>query len=134
MRFQAYLVCMKMLFLLGCSEKEFDFIINTSADAAYWQGMAYYRQQNFESAYSSFSQALNLLTKEDYKEGKVGKVILPKSNVIKLIFENDMSVTIRPSGTEPKLKLYYSVKGKDALDAKHILDEFVARFEEYLAI
>ena len=45
--------------------KEFDFIINTSADAAYWQGMAYYRQQNFESAYSSFYQALNLLTKEE---------------------------------------------------------------------
>ncbi len=44
---------------------EFDFVVDTNADAAYWQGMAYYRQKNFESAYKSFCKGLNLLTKEE---------------------------------------------------------------------
>ena len=44
---------------------EFDFVADTNADAAYWQGMAYYRQKNFESAYKSFCKSLNLLAKEE---------------------------------------------------------------------
>lgn len=41
----------------------------------------------------------------DYSHGLCG---LPKSNVLKYILENG-SVTIRPSGTEPKLKIYVSL-------------------------
>ncbi len=37
---------------------------------------------------------------------------LPKSNVIKFVLEDNCSVIIRPSGTEPKLKMYCSVRGK----------------------
>ena len=51
-------------------------------------------------------------------ENKYGKIIhyidymkgnsnLPKSNVIKIYFENDSNLIIRPSGTEPKIKFYY---------------------------
>lgn len=45
----------------------------------------------------------------DYQNG-VGN--LPKSNVTKIVFENGSSIVARPSGTEPKLKVYFSFKGK----------------------
>ena len=45
----------------------------------------------------------------DYSKGLNG---LPKSNVIKLIFADGSSIVVRPSGTEPKLKIYVSLLGR----------------------
>ncbi len=58
-----------------------------------------------------------IITKNDYKEGVSHNLIknereiiqLPKSNVLKYIFKDGSSFVVRPSGTEPKLKIYYSV-------------------------
>lgn len=44
----------------------------------------------------------------DYQNGIDG---LPKSNVLKFTFDDKSTLIIRPSGTEPKLKMYLSVKG-----------------------
>lgn len=41
------------------------------------------------------------------------EILLPKTDMIKLLLESGSSVTIRPSGTEPKLKLYISAAGKE---------------------
>ncbi|MFR5336388.1 MAG: phospho-sugar mutase, partial [Blautia producta] len=46
----------------------------------------------------------------DYKTG-IGN--LPKSNVIKMVLENGSTLVVRPSGTEPKLKIYTSIIGSD---------------------
>lgn len=42
---------------------------------------------------------------------------LPPSDVIKFYLENGTNLIIRPSGTEPKLKIYYSIKDKDEASA-----------------
>ncbi len=52
----------------------------------------------------------------DYNEGIDG---LPKSDVLKYILECG-SVVIRPSGTEPKLKIYISVTAKDFIEATRV--------------
>ena len=44
--------------------KDFEVIKETNADAAYWQGMSYYCQQNYEAASNSFYQALKLISNE----------------------------------------------------------------------
>ena len=46
--------------------------------------------------------------------------LLPKSNVLRYTLEDDSWIAVRPSGTEPKIKIYYSVKGsgRDAADAR----------------
>lgn len=48
---------------------------------------------------------------------------LPTSNVLKYAFPDGTWVAVRPSGTEPKIKLYYSVKGADKAGAQAKLDE-----------
>ncbi len=44
-----------------------------------------------------------------YQEGKVEKITLPKQNFLKYYLEDGSWVTVRPSGTEPKIKIYFSV-------------------------
>ena len=51
---------------------------------------------------------------EDYLKA-VGDI--PKSNVLKFFFQDGSWYAIRPSGTEPKIKVYMSVVGKDEKDA-----------------
>ncbi len=55
--------------------------------------------------------------KYDLVSGEQEVLTLPKSNVITLYLEDDASIVIRPSGTEPKIKLYYTTVGKDGEEA-----------------
>lgn len=43
---------------------------------------------------------------------------LPKSNVLKYVLEDDSWFVVRPSGTEPKMKVYLSVKGSSLEDSE----------------
>ena len=61
---------------------------------------------------------------KDYKEG-IGN--LPKSNVLEFNMEDDINVLVRPSGTEPKIKMYYLVKGS----SEQAGAEIVAALESY---
>lgn len=49
---------------------------------------------------------------------------LPKENVLKYIFSDGSWMAVRPSGTEPKIKVYYSVVAEDKDKAKQKLDNF----------
>ncbi len=66
---------------------------------------------------------------KDLSTGKVTPIDLPKSNVLQFFTDKGNKITVRPSGTEPKIKFYFGVKGElcckeafdktnDALDAK----------------
>ena len=46
---------------------------------------------------------------------------LPKSNVLEFILEDKGSVIVRPSGTEPKVKFYYTAVGKNSEEANALL-------------
>ena len=50
---------------------------------------------------------------EDYITGKQKSIDLPKSNVLSYSLEGGSKAIIRPSGTEPKIKLYITAVGKD---------------------
>ena len=52
----------------------------------------------------------------------VGIDDLPKADVLKFVFEDSSWIAIRPSGTEPKIKVYYSVKGENKNDASKVLE------------
>lgn len=53
----------------------------------------------------------NYNTSEREQDGNITPILLPKSNVLYYELENDGWACVRPSGTEPKLKVYLGVKG-----------------------
>ena len=53
--------------------------------------------------------------------GKIMRVGLPKSNVLYYELDNDIWFCIRPSGTEPKIKVYIGVKGDNKKHAEHLM-------------
>ncbi len=58
-------------------------------------------------------------TAYDYSTG-IGD--LPKADVLKFVFADSSWIAIRPSGTEPKIKVYYSVRGESKDDASRVLE------------
>ena len=75
-----------------------------------------------------------LSSEKDLVAGTDAVIDLPKSNVIALNLEGDNAVIIRPSGTEPKIKLYITAVGKDKENALSICDNLVASAKEILGI
>lgn len=66
--------------------------------------------------------------------GEETPIDLPKSNVISLNLSEDNAVIIRPSGTEPKIKLYITAVGKDKNDAEIICNNLVNASKQLLGI
>lgn len=62
----------------------------------------------------------------DLATGEVTPAGLPNSNVLYFDIENDSWCCARPSGTEPKIKFYMGIKGKDMEDARAKLESFKA--------
>ena len=58
-----------------------------------------------------------VVTSVDYANAVDG---LPQADVLKFVLEDNCSVVIRPSGTEPKLKAYVSVCAESKVDADNI--------------
>jgi phosphoglucomutase len=75
----------------------------------------------------------NLITGESWK------IELPKSNVLQFVLTDNSKISARPSGTEPKIKYYFSVNTKFANAAdfeatEKKLDDKIARIEKELGL
>ena len=53
-----------------------------------------------------------LQTSTNLQTGAVEAINLPKSNVLQFFTADGSKVSVRPSGTEPKIKFYFGVKGE----------------------
>ena len=74
-----------------------------------------------------------LCTDKDMATGEVKKTTLPVSNVIVLTLGRDKLI-VRPSGTEPKLKIYASVAADNAEAAKQVTEKYKADIEALLGL
>ena len=82
-----------------------------------------------------------VITRNDYlnsistdKDGNETKIDLPVSDVMKFITESGISVVVRPSGTEPKLKIYFSIRSDDKAKAAETEKELRKEIETFLGI
>lgn len=57
---------------------------------------------------------------------------LPKSDVLKFLLEDNCSIVVRPSGTEPKLKIYISVSAENKEAAEKVEAEIAKAAEKWL--
>ena len=67
----------------------------------------------------------------DYK--KPEETGLPAANVLIYKLENGATVVVRPSGTEPKIKIYYTTLGKDLAEAQAEKEKLAAAVEPIMA-
>ena len=65
----------------------------------------------------------------DYQNDDTG---LPKSNVLRFFLKNGAEAVVRPSGTEPKLKVYLTVIGRNKVEAKKEIELLVESMERFL--
>ena len=64
---------------------------------------------------------------------KIKDITLPKSNVLQYILEDNTKITIRPSGTEPKIKFYFEVCVKESKDKRvSVAKEKVESFKKFI--
>ena len=73
------------------------------------------------------------LVHKDEKTGRVTDIKLPSSNILVYMLQGGHQVIIRPSGTEPKIKVYYSIKGKDRREAGMIKADIDKTIKSVLA-
>lgn len=69
----------------------------------------------------------------DLESGAKTVIDLPKSNVLSFTLENGEKVIIRPSGTEPKIKAYYTSSASTIEEATAMKDSLDTAFSKYLA-
>ena len=83
---------------------------------------------------------MKVLAVSDYKKGEricnaTGEktvIDLPSSNVLYYELENSCGVIVRPSGTEPKIKIYYTACAKTRAEAEKIKDAMSSDMKKYM--
>lgn len=68
----------------------------------------------------------------DIATGEKTEITLPKSDVLTFFLEKDASVVIRPSGTEPKIKAYYTTIGETREEAAAVEEKLSEDFKRIL--
>ena len=67
-----------------------------------------------------------IVQSKDYLQGT------EPNNILVYALDNGSRLIVRPSGTEPKVKVYLDVKGNDAIDAMRVLEKFDGAVRELL--
>lgn len=75
------------------------------------------------SSDSLFDGTVQIIDYSRPVDAELGFRTLPTSNVLKYVLADDSWIAVRLSGTEPKIKIYYSIKGFDQGVAEERLEE-----------
>ena len=67
-----------------------------------------------------------------FEDGRLETINLPKSNVLKYAMEGDLTLVVRPSGTEPKIKVYFSVSAESRAAAEELEQRLAHEVEAWM--
>lgn len=96
--------------------------------------------EKFRNNIPSDIAGLKVLSVDDYEKsettvtssGEKKAITLPKSNVIAYTLEKGAKVILRPSGTEPKIKAYYTTTAQTSEEAEKMRDDLDEKFSAML--
>lgn len=97
--------------------------------------MDYFRKKPLQIDDKKLIACDDVLTGVHVENGVETKLPFPSSNVLKYYYEDDTWVVLRPSGTEPKIKIYYGTKHESMTEAQgfvHALNKCVLSMIETL--
>ena len=100
--------------------RAYGYCLNTLHSYAFEGSAGFAKMQGIMQAFRGEAAAFGgkqVIRLQDYAIGLDG---LPKSDVLKFILEDHCSMVVRPSGTEPKLKIYASVSAENKKTADEI--------------
>ena len=88
--------------------------------------------RSYRTDYPKTIGDLSLMTYLDYsisesvdiKTQTISKIDIEPTNAIKFLFEDESWYALRPSGTEPKLKIYFGIKASSQKEADEKLSQF----------
>lgn len=126
---------MKGINLLICLEelyKKYGYYLNTLYSYEFDGADGFEKMQNIMKRFRSDIKDLGGVQVTETLDYLKGIDSLPKSDVLKFKLENNCSVVVRPSGTEPKLKTYFSVSAKDRNMAKEIEQKLLESIREFI--
>lgn len=137
----AYLICemfcyyktrgISLLSKLNELYKEYGYCLNTLHSYEFDGAAGFTRMQEIMARFRKGVDNIGpkkVLQVLDYSKGLDG---LPKSDVLKYLLEDNCSVVVRPSGTEPKLKTYISVSAESKEEAEAMEMKIVDSLKEY---
>ena len=113
--------------------QQFGFCLNTLHSYEFEGAAGFAKMQNIMKAFRGELSGFGgkKITKVlDYAKGLDG---LPASDVLKFLMEDNCSVVVRPSGTEPKLKTYISVSADSKATAAAVEEKIVADLKKFFA-
>lgn len=86
------------------------------------------------SSDSPFGHTAQIIDYSKPVDAEPGFGTLPTSNVLKYILNDSSWIAIRPSGTEPKIKIYYSIKDNDKSEVERKLEEMQNTIQSKLGL
>ena len=138
----AYMICemfsyyktrgVSLLEKLEALYKEYGYCMNTLHSYTFEGSAGFEKMQRIMQSFRGSIQELGgkkVIRLLDYAQGLDG---LPKSDVLKFLLEDNCSMVVRPSGTEPKLKTYISVSAENREKAEQIESEIARDAEKLL--
>lgn len=112
--------------------KKYGYCLNTLHSYEFDGSAGFNKMKEIMKAFRNDIQSFgnkNVVELLDYSKGLDG---LPKSDVLKFKLEDNCSIVVRPSGTEPKLKTYISVSASNKEEAEKIEKIICEDAEKYL--
>ena len=112
---------------------QYGYCLNTLHTYEFEGSAGFARMQSIMQSFRTGIQTIGgkaVLETLDYAQGLDG---LPKSDVLKFLLEDNCSVVVRPSGTEPKLKAYLSVCADSAETARAVEAVLAEELKNYFA-
>ena len=113
--------------------KEYGYCRNTLHSFQFEGSAGFAKMQRIMALFRQGIQSFGGLRVEKVLDYSLGLDGLPKSDVLKFLLEGGCSLVVRPSGTEPKLKLYLSVTAENAQAAAAIGTSILAEAGQYFA-